>query len=255
MNKSQPVILNIPKISQGLRDLVIGDGSNGQNTDESDAFYYVSEQPDLSAFSELSESVESFTEAKNSQTREETYEILQAAKKEMDRLLEENQRKAAELFEQARLDGFNKGIAEVEEMKKSYKVTLMNACQAESKKLEAEFEKKMEGLEEEFLDLSMFIAKKMIKFELSRNDEAMQAVVQDALNQIRVKHGITIKGSKDVCSGIKNMESLKVENVQIVPQDGWANFACQIESIFGTLDLGLDKKMERISQMFCGELV
>jgi len=249
MNKCQPVLLNIPQISQGLRDLVIGDHHSEQERIESE------DVPDASGRLTVRETNSRTEEKLVSQAQLEALEILEAAKIEIDRLMEENRIKAAELFEKSRIEGLNQGIKEVEKMKESYQITVMNACQVESEKLEAEFQQKMVGLEEQLLELSLSIAEKVIPFELSRSDEALQAVIQDALNQIRIKHGITIKASKRVCEAIKTMESLQVENVQIVPQEGWANFSCQIESIFGTLDLGWEKKMERISQMLCGDLV
>lgn len=241
MNKNQPVMLNIPRISQGLRDLVTGESGSAN-------FSTTVNQSDLFEVDVC------YEENLRLQAREEADEILNEAKNRAAWILEDARIESVNLLKQAKIEGFNQGMDEVEEMKESHRKVLLTAYKDEVKKQEDKFEKTILAIEEQILDLSLTIAEKVIGFELSRNEEALKMILQDALRQIRIKNGITIKASKNICEKIKTMNNLQVDNIQIVPQEGWTDDSYQIESLLGTLDLGWKNKMDRISQLLCGEI-
>lgn len=238
MDKTQPVVLNIPRISQGLRDLVIRESCDfAPVVDEMQ-----SQQDTVDARARLE------------QAQEEADRILEKAKQDAAGILEDAKSNAEKLLKQAKDDGMKQAKAEAEKAGDLFRKNLEAVYRGDLQKQKEEFADKVQALEDQILEISLAVAEKVITYELAEKEEAVQAIVQDALNQISMKQGIVVKAAKANCEIIEKMESIESDNIRVLPQEGWSKGTFKIESLSGNLDFGVETKMKCISQVLYGEL-
>ncbi len=242
MNLGQPFILDIPLISKGIRELV-----NGES-----AYYESTHKVNNESF-KINNDDEYYNNYRM-QTADESNEILESARNESQRMLEECEKKIDELFTVAMERGYSQGLINANTECEIFKRDTFNNYNTELAKLEKIFNDRISKFEENIVDFSIDIAGKVIDFEFKRNDDALRSVISKGLEQIRVKEGLCIKSSTNNCRIIENMDIIKNEEIKVMPVDVWSNEKMTIESVLGSVNIGWESQLEKIAYALSGDM-
>lgn len=242
IDSSQQVVLNIPYISQGLRDFVLGaegpDGTYGTAKAESYAEY----------------SVEGlYVQSVISNAKEEAEKIIAEARHQASMILADSRAAADEIYLKSKKTGFEYALSVVNDefaIIRSESTSMLaevmeEVCETHKVKLDA--------IEAEIIDLAVMMAEKVICYELDRSEEAMKSIIEDAVSKIRIKNGIIVKTSKGKAETVRNMQVAVENGIQVKGKNDYAEYECIIESMLGRLDVSWNKKLQRIRDMISGD--
>jgi flagellar assembly protein FliH len=178
--------------------------------------------------------------------------------KTIEKILEENRRKAEAITHDAYQKGFNEGV------KKGYQ----DAKAKEKEETEEKFnrlqnlideisrfrESQLIGIEGEVLDMVFLITKKLIRKELALDRDIILHVVKDAIEGAvgneKIKIIVNPEDRQNILEHRKELLSLVegLKNIAVEADSSIEKGGCLIETAYGDIDARLDRQLEIIEQ-------
>ena len=198
-------------------------------------------------------------------------EILEQARKECDILLNEAQQKADQLLEQTiaeaerksrelQEEAWQKGYAAGVESANTQYEAILGEAERIRESASQEHDAILASLESEVLELVMKITRKALAGELATNKEIIIQLVQDSLPGCSNKTGAVLKVSPadhdylnqhidQLCETVEGADELEIKrDSTLKPGD------CIIETQMGSVDAGVNTRLEKIEEAFREEL-
>lgn len=182
--------------------------------------------------------------------------IISEARVEAVRILEEAEedcrQKAFAAEEEARQAGFDAGISEGR-MKYEALLQEAEAIKAGAEKEYAEFVKSIEA---NAVKMVLDISKKVISEEIKLNKENILILIKQAFEKATYKENVILKVSvEDYDYVIQNKERLMVmlggtDEFEIRKDSALLSGSCIVETLYGTIDAGVDTKLRKIEEAF-----
>ncbi len=193
-------------------------------------------------------------------TRHKCEMMTREAELEADRIMEEARQEAAgeaqKIAEEARQKGYAEGMDAAAEQGRDI------LAQAEEVRREAqrEHEELIAGMEEEMLSLVMDIARKVVAGELGTGQDVIIRLIRDALPKCSGKDGAVLRVSPEdaenlavnrdeFLSGTEGADSLEIKKDSTLHKGD-----CIIETQFGSVDAGVNTRLDKIEEAFNEEL-
>jgi Flagellar biosynthesis/type III secretory pathway protein len=232
------------------------------NTISSEDFYDYRE--DDEAEDSESEAIESDPEVKAQEiiadAKKEAEAILEASRFDAENLLqmkkEEADRYREEVVCGAHEEGYSKGF---EEGKAAFDKSLKD-IQTESQKLNESYKQLIGSAEPQIIKLVLEIAQKVIDEDVKINKENMVRIVKNALEMCYEKQSAVIKISASDYEYLnQNVPDLltqinSYENISIKQDANLKDNDCVVDTSFGTVDMGIDKRFAKIEDAFIQEV-
>jgi len=241
LDKSSPVFLDIPVISQGLRELMLGD-QKSENI-------LKSMQKNSSPHSVESYYVESVM----MNAGEKADEILRNAKTEAEKIENQAVKNSEIMYEHAQIEGYKSGMDKALFEIESFKNEIKKHVEKEISTLKREVNKGINEIENEIIDISFLISKKIVCYEIENNEKAIVKMVSEVLEKIKDRKGLKVFADKRDIEKIKSIAQIRENEIEIIEKGEFDNHQCVIESIMGSIDLSWSKKVERIAEVLKGE--
>jgi len=192
---------------------------------------------------------------------EQANSVLENAKTKAELLLSDAEKQANELKEQQKkigyeegfdkgyYEGLEKGKAEVSNKYKELIETLKNIL--ESAKLEKQ--KLISGAEEDIVNLSVEIARKIIHQEISTNKEKILEIVREAIKKIEDKEKIIIYANPEDLELIRShrenfKQIIDTDELHIMPDELLKSGECKVESKSEIIDTDIDFQLGEIKK-------
>jgi flagellar assembly protein FliH len=187
--------------------------------------------------------------------------MTREAELEADRIIEEARREAEggaqKITEEAWQKGYAEGIDAAAEQSRDI------LAQAEEMRLEAqrEHEELIAGMEEEMLSLVMDVTRKVVAGELATDKDLIIRLIREALPKCSNKDGAVLRVSpgdaeklaenrEELLSGIEGADSLEIKKDSTLHAGD-----CIIETQFGSVDAGVNTRLDKIDEAFKEELL
>lgn len=192
--------------------------------------------------------------------QKEAEAILEKSRKDAESFLlmkkEEADRYRAEVVEGAFEEGYSKGY---EEGKTAFDKAI-EAIQEEAQMLRGNYKEIVESTEPQVVKLVLEIAQKVIDEDVKLNKENMVLLVRKALEMCYEKQSAAIRiSSKDYEYLNQNVPDLltqinSYENISIKQDANLKDGDCIADTSFGTVDMGIDKRFDKIEDTFIKEV-
>lgn len=149
-------------------------------------------------------------------------------------------------------EGYREGLKRAEAECGAMVRDLENEHGIAMSELQKRFENEIDAMEPEVLDLALSVAGKILKLELSRNDNAFAGLVHKAMALLKTgERGVIRVGREDFFRSVQADDSLRAETLDIfefVVDESLPSGGCVIESPSGILEAGADVQLENIAQ-------
>ncbi len=188
--------------------------------------------------------------------REQAQMIVEEAKREADILISTAESEISALKKTVEEEAWQKGYEDgLNAAQSEYAVLLQ---EAESIKIQAgqDYEKILESIENDTVEVILEIARKVICTEISINKEDILYLIKQAFEKCSNKEGIVLRVSQDDYSYVMdNIDALR-SMIQGSPEfevkkDASLNEGdCLVETLFGTIDAGVQTKIKKIEEAF-----
>lgn len=188
--------------------------------------------------------------------KEEAVVIIKEAELEAGRIMDNARTKADELVksteEKARKQGFEKGY---EEAKKQYEDLLMEA-ELIKQHAETEYHEILAGIEKDAVNLVLDVARKVIGAEVNLNKENILDLVKQGIERCSNREDIVIKVSASDYDYLKENKDKLISTIEgigeidIRKDPSLKAGACIVETLYGSVDAGVNTKLEKIEQAF-----
>lgn len=214
------------------------------------------EEPDTD---EISESAD--PEVMLANTRHECEMIMREAELEADRLIEEARRKASEEAQKITEEAWQKGYAEGMDAAAEQSRDILAKAEQMRSDIQKEHEEMISGMEEEMLGLVMAVARKVVAGELTTGRDVIVRMIRDAMPKCSNKDGAVLRVSPgdaenlienrdELLSGIEGADTIEIKKDSTLRQGD-----CIIETQFGSVDAGVNTRLDKIEEAFKEELV
>ncbi len=188
--------------------------------------------------------------------REQAEMIIEEAKHEADNLIATAETEINALKTTVTEEAWQKGYEDGLNAAKSEYAALLQ--EAENIKLQAgqDYNKILESIENDTVDVILEIAKKVICTEISINKEDILYLIKQAFEKCSNKEGIVLRVSQDDYPYIMDNIDVLRSMIQGAPEfevkkDASLNEGdCLVETLFGTIDAGVETKMKKIEEAF-----
>lgn len=206
------------------------------------------------------------TSMENTEESSDTHHVLTA-----DELIEEAREQAAELIAAAQVeadairsdayklgydDGYNVGLNALEGERSSFHTRIAEI----EKEIETQVEESWRSIEPEILDLSVDIARKIVREEITLKPEIVLKMIKHGITQIKDRQEIRlhvnpssyelVRGHKEEilssCDGIRNLEVVDDRRVGVGE--------CMIETSNGNLDARVETQLSEVRRVLQEEL-
>ncbi len=188
--------------------------------------------------------------------REQAQMIVEEAKREADILISTAESEISALKKTVEEEAWQKGYEDGLNAAQSEYAALLQ--EAESIKIQAgqDYEKILESIENDTVEVILEIARKVICTEISINKEDILYLIKQAFEKCSNKEGIVLRVSQDDYSYV--MDNIDVLRSMIqgspefeVKKDASLNEGdCLVETLFGTIDAGVQTKIKKIEEAF-----
>lgn len=194
-------------------------------------------------------------------------EIVARAKEEAEMIIKEAEYEAAKIIESAENEAnvraaeiqdkaWQAGYSEGNETARAQNEALLQETQNIRNSAIAEHDRTIACMEEEIIEMTIDISKKVIGVEFQTNPENMLSIVKQALEKCSNRNDMTIKVAKEDYSFLNaNMDKLLsmvqgVGEVAIKQDLSLKPGDCIVETPFGSVDAGMQTKLVKIEQAF-----
>jgi flagellar assembly protein FliH len=149
-------------------------------------------------------------------------------------------------------DAFNTGIKEGKELAERGLVNVFRALRASSETIHNLRDKIFRESEDELINLTMLIARKVILQEITQDRSILAAVVKSALDTLSAREEITVRINPEdyqlVTSGRDQLllNELLNERLLLKSDSSVAVGFCLVDTEMGTIDASLDGQLEQI---------
>lgn len=191
-----------------------------------------------------------------SKAKEDAVAILEEYQLQMEEMKSKLQDEADQYREKVINDaydeGYNKGYSEG---KVVFEVAL-EAVSKESERLQVNYRALLDNAEPQVVETVIAIAQKVIEEDVKLNKENLISLVKQALNISYEQQSASIKlSNKDYEYLRSNVPELisqinSYENISIKEDMTLSEGDCIVDTPFGTVDLGIDKRFEKITHEF-----
>lgn len=188
--------------------------------------------------------------------REQAQMIVEEAKREADILISTAESEISALKKTVEEESWQKGYEDGLNAAQSEYAALLQ--EAESIKIQAgqDYDKILESIENDTVEVILEIARKVICTEISINKEDILYLIKQAFEKCSNKEGIVLRVSQDDYSFVMdNIDALR-SMIQGSPEfevkkDASLNEGdCLVETLFGTIDAGVQTKIKKIEEAF-----
>lgn len=188
--------------------------------------------------------------------REQAQMIVEEAKREADILISTAESEISALKKTVEEEAWQKGYEDGLNAAQSEYAALLQT--AESIKIQAgqDYEKILESIENDTVEVILEIARKVICTEISINKEDILYLIKQAFEKCSNKEGIVLRVSQDdysyVMDNITALRSMIQGSPEFeVKKDASLNEGdCLVETLFGTIDAGVQTKIKKIEEAF-----
>jgi len=176
-------------------------------------------------------------------------ELLQMKKDEADSYKEEVLKKAYD-------EGYTRGY---DECKSAFDKALDGIAE-ESNKLQESYRELIDGTEAQIIKLLLEVTQKVIDEDVKVNKENVALLVRKALDICYEKQNASIKLSPEDYEYLKKsvpdlmIQINSYENISIKQDANLKDGDCIVDTPFGTIDMGIDKRFDKISDTFMKEV-
>lgn len=188
--------------------------------------------------------------------REQAQMIVEEAKQEADILISTAESEISALKKAVEEEAWQKGYEDGLNAAQSEYAALLQ--EAENIKIQAgqDYEKILESIENDTVDVILEIARKVVCTEISINKEDILYLIKQAFEKCSNKEGIVLRVSQhDYSYVMDNIDALR-SMIQGSPEfevkkDTSLNEGdCLVETLFGTIDAGVQTKIKKIEEAF-----
>ena len=149
-------------------------------------------------------------------------------------------------------DSFNDGLKEGKELAERGLINVFRALRSSSEMIHNLREKIFRESEDELINLTMLVARKVIINEITQDRSILAGVVKSAIADLSAREEITVRINPDdyllVTSGRDEMlhNELLNERLLLKPDPSVAAGFCLVDTIMGTIDASLDGQLDQI---------
>lgn len=188
--------------------------------------------------------------------REEAERIIEEARLEAEEIVREAQEDLEKIKvsveEKAKAKGYEDGISEG---RKKYE-KLIKEAESIKEKAEADYIKAMDGIEADAVDIIIDIAKKVICSEIKADRGYILNLYKEAIRKCTNKGNIVLRVSvedydivesrkSEILSVVEGLDDLDIRK-DLSLKEG----SCLVETQFGSIDAGIQTKIEKIEKAF-----
>ena len=167
-------------------------------------------------------------------------QILEAAAKEAQALLDDAERRHSVIVDGARQEGFRQGIADWDDALEAARQALLA--------LEVKYEP-------EIIRLAVKIAGKIIGEELRLRPETIVSIARECLRSVRHEHSLTLRVNPTATDEVqRNLDSLAEvtvsgRRIQVMADASVASGGCIIDSVVGIIDARLETQLKCLEEI------
>ncbi len=188
--------------------------------------------------------------------RKEAEYIIESAKAEASKIKARAEKeaaiRAADIEKEAAEKGYRQGVQEAQNLYES----ILQEAQSIREQAKAEYRQMMEGLERDFVEIVLAIARKVIGEEIRLNKENILLLIKHAFEKCTNKDEIILKVSaSDYEYVMKNRDKLLkmlegAEVIEIKKDPHLKDASCILETPLGSVNAGVETKLEMIEEEF-----
>ncbi len=149
-------------------------------------------------------------------------------------------------------EAFNSGLQDGKNLAERGLIGVFRALRSSSEMIHDLREKVLRESEDELVNLIMLVARKVIIREISQERGILAEIVRNAIAGLSEREEIVVRINPDdyvlITTGreeILNKELLS-DRLQLKPDSSVASGFCQIDTVMGTIDAGIDAQMDEI---------
>ncbi len=187
---------------------------------------------------------------------EQEQRFLTAAQQQVEALLQKAQLQASEVEKQAYERGFSEGEKAGREVGEKMVEALLKQYAQTLEELKSLRQQVFETAKHEVVRLALEIAKKVVKREVSVDEEVILALVKVALNRLGEKSAMTVRvNPKDYQSLLRHRAGLAAadalhEGIRLVEDPMISRGGCLIETESGIIDARVEEQFREIERGF-----
>jgi len=221
---------------------------------EADNDGYISEEVEGSLEEELSE--EEKLQQMLEQANAECEILVENAKRDAEIILEEAYGDSRRITENSRQEGYQKGYQEGQESGFREYQELLEEVKAMKHGILEEKRRTAQLLEKDLIQLVIQSVKKVIRHEISENQELLLNLIQEGINKCTFTESLIIRVSDvdyDLISVYKNrvyMMTEGIEDIEIKADASLNSGSIIIETASGRIDAGIETQIKVVENLF-----
>lgn len=187
------------------------------------------------------------------QAEAEAEAIVEAAKAQARRVLEDAERQAEAWRQEGYAEGYTAGEAAARAQVVSQVQGLLDALQQAVEGLERTRRQVLEHGWDDFLKLSFALAEKIIRKQIQTSPDVTRRLLEDLLSRWKGARGLRIRCHPSEVGSVKAyLEAAGLQDgaggpVEVVPAQEIAPGGCIVESHYGEIDARLETRLEKIA--------
>ena len=187
------------------------------------------------------------------EAEEEAKKIIENAKKDASKIKEKAEKEGYDNgYQKGKDEGYEEGLEQGYEEAKNKAQQKLKDLNTISHKIDDYFERELENLPAEIIELAVKIASKIVNKELDFNPELINNIIFDLLEEIGETHqDIVIKISPDLENYINEVDIenyLNHESMEFIADESLSAGDCIIETEYGGKDATIENKLELIEK-------
>ncbi len=185
---------------------------------------------------------------------------IEEARDQAKNIIAEAHKEAERIAEEALNKGYDEGYAQAMASARSEQESQQRQVEDVLMALRSAKDEIYSQMEDSVLDLSLFIAERIIKMELDRTDDAFINIVRDTLSKVQHQNNIIIKVSKAeyerifAGGGSEISEELRNSGVEVKQDLSLKSGDCMVETEYGNICSGIRTQLGRMGYAMREEL-